>query len=262
MKITIFTSNDLRHINLINKISNISTRCFAIVEGKTLFPGRVDDFFKKTKLMKKYFVNVKKAEKKFFFKNRFINKNVNCKFIKHGDLNFLSKNDISEALNSDVYIVFGSSYIKGWLINFLIKKKAINIHMGLSPYYRGSSCNFWALQDNNPHLVGATIHYLSKGLDSGKIIYHVLPDKKFNNIFEYTMSVVKNAHTLLAKKIKDRSIFKVKSYKQNYKLEKRYTKNIDFNDKVLQIFFEKNITVNYLKKNIKNKFDKNKFINT
>ena len=92
--------------------------------------------------------------------------------------------------------------------------------MGLSPYYRGSSCNFWALYDNNPHLVGATIHYLSKGLDSGKIIFHVFPDKKFNNTFEYTMSVVKNAHYLLSKKIKNKTIFKTVPLKQNYKLEK------------------------------------------
>ena len=44
--------------------------------------------------------------------------------IKQGDLNSLNKNDLSFALNSDLYIVFGSSFIKNkWLINFLIKKK-------------------------------------------------------------------------------------------------------------------------------------------
>ena len=262
MKITIFTSNDLRHLNLINKLSKISTKCFAIVEGKTLYPGKVDDFFNKTKLMNKYFTKVKQAERKYFFMNRFINKNVNCKFIRHGDLNYLTKKDMLEALDSDIFVVFGSSYIKGWLINFLIKKKAINIHMGLSPYYRGSSCNFWALKDNNPHLVGATIHYLSKGLDSGKIIYHIFPDKKFQNIFEYTMSVVKNAHSVLAKKIKDKTILKAKSYKQDDKLQIRYTKNIDFNDKILKKFFKKKITINQIKKNINNKFDKNKFLGT
>ena len=30
--------------------------------------------------------------------------------------------------------------------------------LGISPQYRGSSCNFWALYDNNPHLVGATMN--------------------------------------------------------------------------------------------------------
>ena len=43
--------------------------------------------------------------------------------------------------------------------------------MGVSPYYRGADCNFWALYDSNYHLVGSTIHYLSKGIDSGDIIY-------------------------------------------------------------------------------------------
>ena len=80
--------------------------------------------------------------------------------IKQGDLNSLEK-DLNFALKSDLFIVFGSSFIKNeWLINFLIKK-AINIHMGLSPFYKGSSCNFWALYDNPEH-VGATIHYLSR----------------------------------------------------------------------------------------------------
>ena len=55
------------------------------------------------------------------------------------------------------------------------------------------------------------------------------------------MSVVKNAHYLLSKKIKNKTIFKTVPLKQNYKLEKRYTKNKDFNDKILKDFYKKNI---------------------
>ena len=43
---------------------------------------------------------------------------------------------------SDVYVVFGTSYIKGEIVDFLVKQKAINIHAGVSPYYRGTDCNF------------------------------------------------------------------------------------------------------------------------
>ena len=50
--------------------------------------------------------------------------------------------------------------------------------MGISPYYRGTDCNFWAMYDNNPHLVGSTIHLLTKGLDSGPILYHALSKLK------------------------------------------------------------------------------------
>ena len=46
MKITIFTSNSLRHIHLINSISTVSKNCYAVIEGKTLFPGKINDFSK------------------------------------------------------------------------------------------------------------------------------------------------------------------------------------------------------------------------
>ena len=260
MKITIFTSNQPRHINLINSLSKVSKKCFAIVEGKTIFPGQVKDFFNKSFLMKKYFKEVDRAEKKFFNNSKFILDQVNTKFIKHADLNHLKKSDISDALKSNVYVVFGSSFIKGWLLDFLIKNKAINIHMGISPYYRGSSCNFWAIFDNNPHLVGSTVHLLSKGLDSGKILYHALPSKKFNDSYEYTMSSVKSAHSSLAKRIENRSIFKYKPIKQDLNLQIRYTKKINFNDNILKKFFKKKINKKNLKKSLMQKFDERLFV--
>ena len=73
--------------------------------------------------------------------------------------------------------------------------------MGVSPYYRGTDCNFWALYDGNPHLVGSTIHYLSKGLDNGPMLYHTLSKIKDN--FEYTMSTVKAAFVSVVTRIKD-----------------------------------------------------------
>ncbi len=125
MKITIFTSNSLRHFNLINKIFEISTQCNAIVETKTIFPGYVKDFFKQSVNIEKYFQKVRNAEIRYFEKNSYLKKNVNVKILKHGDLNHLKKKDLKFALNSDIYIVFGSSFIKtNWLINFLIKKKS------------------------------------------------------------------------------------------------------------------------------------------
>ena len=106
------------------------------------------------------------------------------------DLNSLDRNQLSDALQSDVYVVFGASYIKGWLIDFLVEHRAINIHMGLSPYYRGSSCNFWALYDNNPSYVGATIHLLSKGLDSD-MLFHCVPKLHSEDTpFDFTMRSV------------------------------------------------------------------------
>ena len=160
-----------------------------------------------------------------------------------GDLNQCSINLLSDFLKSDVYVVFGSSYIKGELVNFLVKQKAINIHAGVSPYYRGTDCNFWALYDDNPHIVGTTIHLLSKGLDSGPMLYHSMSNLK-NNPFEYTMSTVKSAFHSIAERIKDGSIFTIEPEVQNKKEEVRYSKKSEFNEEIVKKYFEKEIDLN------------------
>ena len=147
-----------------------------------------------------------------------------------------------------MYVVFGSSYIKGELVDFLVKKKAINIHAGVSPYYRGSGCNFWALYDSNPHLVGSTIHLLSKGLDNGPILYHAMSKNK-SNPFEYTMSTLKSAFQSLAIKIKDKSFFDMKPFSQDKSKEIRYTRRSDFNEKIILEYFKKKINLNCKKFN-------------
>lgn len=133
-------------------------------ECKTIFPGIVPGHYPATNTMKKYFQNVISAELNLFgnsFVNKF-NKNIKILPLQLGDLNKCSMTLLNDFLQSDYYIVFGSSYIKGELVEFLVNNKAINIHMGVSPYYRGADCNFWALYDNNPHLVGATNSFAIK----------------------------------------------------------------------------------------------------
>jgi len=115
--------------------------------------------------------------------------------------------------------------------------------MGVSPYYRGTDCNFWALFDNNPHLVGATIHMLSKGLDSGPILYHALSEIK-DDPFVYTMSTVKSAFHSLAERIKNESIFKYSPEIQNKSKEVRYSKKDQFNEEIVKLFLLKKIDLN------------------
>ena len=242
MKITLFTSNKNRHNYLINLFSKISDELFVIQECGTIFPGIVPDHYPSSLTMKKYFTSVNESQNKLFG-NSYINKyNKNIKLlpILFGDLNKCSLNFLSNFLNSDLYIVFGSSYIKGELVDFLVENKAINIHIGVSPYYRGTDCNFWALYDNNPHLVGATIHLLSKGLDNGSIIYHAMSNLKSNH-FDYTMSTVKSAFHSIADRIEDNSIFEIEPIIQDESKKIRYSKKSEFNDKIVKNFFNKKI---------------------
>lgn len=244
MKITVFSSNQPRHLNLAKQLSKIADKVYFVSEVNTVFPGKIADFFNKSNIMQRYFENVIKSENKIFGDIDFLPSNVRTLSVKSGDLNLLTKTHLSESLHSDIYIVFGASFIKGWLIDFLIERKAINIHMGISPYYRGSSCNFWALYDNNPAYVGATIHMLSKGLDSGDMLFHCIPKlADGDTTFDFTMRSVSAAHIGLCQSIIDDNIFQINSIKQDKSNEVRYTRNADFTDDIANEFLSRNYSI-------------------
>ena len=110
--------------------------------------------------------------------------------------------------------------------------------MGISPYYRGSNCNFWASVDKNFDLVGATIHYLNKEIDDGKILYHSFTEY-IKNPIDYSMASVKGAILSLKQKINDGSIFKIKGKKTKSKTLNKIFKNSNLSKDVFKRFPKK-----------------------
>ena len=67
----------------------------------------------------------------------------------------------------------------------------INIHVGITPRYRGVHGGFWAVYEGRPDLAGTTIHTVDAGVDTGAIIaqtpitiepddtYRTLPVKQY-----------------------------------------------------------------------------------
>lgn len=253
MKITVFTSNQPRHLSLIKSLSVIADEVYAIQECNTVFPGEVKDFFDNSEIMQKYFRNVMRAEQEVFGEIGFLPSNVRQLVLKDGDLNKVKLEILKDALQSDIYVVFGSSFIKSPLIDFLIEKKSINIHMGVSPYYRGSSCNFWAPYDGYPELVGATIHMLSKGLDSGDILYHALPKPEQVDLFTLGMKAVKVAHDSLVERIGNKEIFKYQGIVQDRTKEYRYTKNKEFTDEAAEKYMKNMYSVEEVYERLQNR---------
>lgn len=236
MKITVFTSNQPRHLAYLEKLSGIAERVTAVVECTTVAPGQVADFYSQSGVMGAYFSSVMKAERKIFGRSRFLPKNVQMLPIRMGDLNLVSRESLTEVLDSDVYLVFGASYIKGWLIEELVTNRAINIHMGLSPYYRGAACNFWAMYDRRPAFVGATVHLLSPGLDSGQMLFHVRPEFNGQNTFDFTMEAVEKVQSRIVEKIAAGTIFENAPVQQDMSKQLRYSRNADFTDEIASTF--------------------------
>lgn len=69
----------------------------------------------------------------------------------------------------DVVIVNGTRIIGKQTLG-CVDAKFINMHAGITPLYRGVHGGYWALAENNPNLVGTTVHFVDTGIDTGNII--------------------------------------------------------------------------------------------
>ncbi|MDD2465996.1 MAG: formyl transferase [Desulfobulbus sp.] len=83
-------------------------------------------------------------------------------------VNSLQSETLLTVLNPDVLAVYGTSIVKDRILN-LAKHRALNMHTGKSPYYRGTACAFWPLYNDEPEYLGATVHECCGRVDGGEI---------------------------------------------------------------------------------------------
>ncbi len=98
----------------------------------------------------------------------------NSVFIPKGNINNQELVDEISNLNPDIIMAYGCSIIKSSLLE-TFKGRFVNIHLGLSPYYRGSATNFFPFVNDEVSCVGVTFMHIDEGIDTGKIIHQIRP---------------------------------------------------------------------------------------
>ncbi|WP_342388780.1 formyl transferase [Salinicoccus bachuensis] len=78
------------------------------------------------------------------------------------------KNRIRE-MNPDLILINGTPIIKGEILS-VTDAKFVNIHVGITPKYRGVHGGYWALYNNDAELAGVTTHFVDEGIDSGEVL--------------------------------------------------------------------------------------------
>jgi folate-dependent phosphoribosylglycinamide formyltransferase PurN len=79
-----------------------------------------------------------------------------------------------ETRQPELAVLYGTGVIRNPLLE-LLSGRLINIHLGLSPYYRGAGTNFWPLVHGEPECVGTTVHVVAPRVDAGAILAQVRP---------------------------------------------------------------------------------------
>jgi methionyl-tRNA formyltransferase len=73
----------------------------------------------------------------------------------------------------DLILDHGTSIVKDHILE--TSALALNLHRGLSPYYRGTYCTERALLNWDPYNIGVTIHKMNRIIDGGSILAQKRP---------------------------------------------------------------------------------------
>ena len=115
------------------------------------------------------------------------------------DINSLEVINFLRHFKPDLVVVSGTNLLKDNLIEEIHKHgRVINLHTGISPYVKGGpNCTNWCLFLKEFYLIGNTVMWLNKGIDSGNIITtQRTPLVGNESLLELHIKVMNHAHLL------------------------------------------------------------------
>lgn len=96
----------------------------------------------------------------------------NPTYISSGNVNSGEVYEDITDLDPDLLVAYGCSIVEDPLLSDY-QGQFLNLHLGLSPYYRGTGTNFWPLVNGEPEYVGATFMHIDEGVDTGEIVHQL-----------------------------------------------------------------------------------------
>jgi folate-dependent phosphoribosylglycinamide formyltransferase PurN len=189
MKLFLLLSNEIKQRFVVRELAKHHPVCGVVIEDKYTPKRRVTSFvrshahgvmpFVRAVLMKirmlPYEARERRTIRSYFYEGgRPIPFDPAIPVHYARDINGEDALSLVRRYDPDALVVFGTSLLKG---NFLsrVSRPIINVHTGLSPYYRGGQAAFWALYNDEPQYIGVTIHYINAGIDAGNILLQGRP---------------------------------------------------------------------------------------
>ncbi len=236
MKIAVFTSNAVRHKFVANTLAKHADEALIVSECKAndAPPEIIDRPLTPTE---EHFFLRHKTEKEFFGGNDTFQAPVIPVLYKEANLPYIY--EIVKKFNPDMAFVYGSCIIKEPLLSLPKPGRFINLHLGLSPYYRGAGTNFWPFINKELEYVGSTLLHIDAGVDTGDIISHVRPTiEKGDTVHTVGNKVIRDSAAALVRTIEivkaGKELARIPQWKVS---DERYYRKADFNEEVLSKYY-------------------------
>jgi methionyl-tRNA formyltransferase len=253
-KIIVITGDEKRHLYLASRLSANFNVVSVFFEKKANKHTQLFNSTEEGEILVKHFEARQRSEEKYFGQAR-LSADALTLNLETGNVNSDEVFESIQNLNAEAIVLFGSSIINKRLLNEY-HGKVINLHLGLSPFYRGSGTNFWPYVFNEPECVGATIHLAVSKVDAGAIIKQVRPNiEASDNMHDIGNKVIIEAADILKESINNYLSTKLQPIPQQL-LGGRLCKRDDLNAEAIKTAyanFENGMLTEYL--NNKNKRD-------
>lgn len=176
-RIVIFTGSEIRHKYLVNEFVNDERFDVAMAYCESAEKGLLNKVLsspQSSDLEKSHVLQRLESEKAYLsnYDERLFKVAKNIKSIPKGSINEIEIIQEIVGLKADILVAFGCSIIKGKLLE-LFSGRFLNVHLGLSPYYRGGGTNMWPIVNKEPQYIGATFMYIDSGIDTGEVIHQI-----------------------------------------------------------------------------------------
>ena len=163
MRLAIFTTDTKHHNYFINKIKDKhDIACIVYEKRKCVKNYKTGPFFDKEQDL---------YEDKFFENgvSENIDNDLLKKVIQLYSVNSKAFQSYLDSLQVDLAVSFGTGLIKDYIFK-TPKHGTINMHRGISQYYRGMESDLWAIYNKEFDKLGVTIHFIDETLDTGSIL--------------------------------------------------------------------------------------------
>ncbi len=214
MKLVLFSGSHPRHLFINRELLNSFEDILVIImQREELLPSPPKNISELDKsLFIKHFKNRDIVERKTYGNLNYeeVYKDQKKIFVKPDQLNSLHLAKEIEEFDADIAFIFGVDLILDPVISKLPINK-INLHLGLSPWYKGAATLFWPFYFLQPQFAGVTFHQITKNPDEGEIIHQSTPSLKLgdtiHDVGAKCVIQAKNDLMVLMNKFKDEKNF-------------------------------------------------------
>lgn len=174
LPIVIITGDQLRHDYFVDQL-NAHFEVRGVV-SEAVYQPKIEGDPKDISDLRRHFEEREHAERRYFASSEQMTLPHDWLLrVPKGEVNSAEVFEWIMAKEPQFLILYGSDIISKRLLN-TFDQRTIKMHLGLSPYYRGSATNFWPLVNGEPELVGVTIHLGTSDVDASAILKQVRPE--------------------------------------------------------------------------------------